>query len=144
MIRSRQLVLASVMIASGLGLWWAAPNWAQDKPKANADLQLKAFMRQKLAACSEILEGVTTENSALVKSGAATLTELSKAEQWRVSNDVMYRQYSEEFQRNAKKLADAAEKGNFDDVTLKWIDATLSCVECHKFVRGIRLADNNM
>lgn len=141
MIRSHPVLFASAAIVCGLGLWLAVPNWAQEKAKPNPDLKLKAFMRQKLAACGEILEGVTTENAALIQSGAATLTELSKAEEWRVSNDVMYRQFSEEFQRNAKKLAEAAEKGNFDDVTLKWIDTTLSCVECHKFVRGIRIAD---
>ncbi|MBI1348276.1 hypothetical protein GC163_18535 [bacterium] len=144
MSRTRLFAMVSLTLLAGVSLWFTSSNWAQEKApekaKVQADLPLKAFMRQKLAASSEILEGITTENSALVKSGAETLTELSHTEKWRVSNDVIYKQFSEEFQRNAKKLADAAEKGNYDDVTLKWIDVTLSCVECHKFVRGLRLA----
>lgn len=142
---ARRFFVAAIVLACGVGYWVANPSWGQDakaaKPKPGADdVQLRTFMRQKLEACHQILEGIATDNGPLVKSGADTLTELSNAEKWRVSNDVMYRQFSDEFQRTAKKLSAAADKGNFDDVTLKWIDATLKCVECHKFVRGMRIA----
>ena len=146
--------MRNVMLRCGVGLaaiilgaagWLSAGGASQraagQDAAAKRDVELRAFMRKKLEACSEILEGITTEDAALVKSGATTLTTMSGAEKWRVSNDVMYKQFSEEFQRTATKLAAAADKGNFDDVTLKWIDATLTCVECHKFVRGMRLAD---
>lgn len=143
LLRLRPLV-AAIAIALIVG-WLGLPNAAsfviaQDAPKKR-DEALRTFMRQKLEACSQILEGITTEDAALVQQGAGTLAKMSAAEKWRVSNDVMYKQFSEEFQRTANKLSASAEKGNFDDVTLKWIDATLSCVECHKFVRGMRLAD---
>uniref|UniRef100_A0A7C2P3Y0 Cytochrome C n=1 Tax=Schlesneria paludicola TaxID=360056 RepID=A0A7C2P3Y0_9PLAN len=131
-------ILAVGLLSAG---WFAqAAAQARAQEKAAKDADLRAFMRKKLDACSQILEGLTTENGPLAKAGADALTELSSAEKWRVSNDVVYKQFSEEFQRTAKKLADSAEKGNFDDVTLKWIDATLSCIECHKFVRGMRIA----
>lgn len=135
----RWSVLVPMLV--GLAACWFGTTVVNGQDAGRKDASVQKFMRQKLEACSQILEGITTEDAALVKAGANTLAAMSAAEKWRVSNDVMYKQFSEDFQRTANKLTAAAEKGNFDDVTLKWIDATLSCVECHKFVRGMRLAD---
>ncbi len=82
-----------------------------------------------------------TEDSDLVVKGAKVLIEMSAAEKWQVKHDVMYKQYSTEFQQAAKKLVESAQKDNFDGAALKWIDTTMKCIECHKFVRGARLAD---
>lgn len=109
---------------------------AREKP----DVEQSIFMRKKLDASNQILEGLVTEDAELIAKGAKVLIEMSSAEKWHVHNDVMYRQFSKEFQQTAKKLVEAAEKENFDGVALKWIDTTMKCIECHKFVRGIRLA----
>ncbi len=146
-MRIQRFTAITLLVACcGLGYAIGTPGWGQDakpaRPKPGTkEAQLKIFMRQKLEACHQILEGIATENGELIKSGADTLTELSAAEEWRVSNDVLYRQFSMEFQQTAKKLSEAAAKENFDEVTLKWISATLSCVDCHKFVRGMRIAN---
>lgn len=128
------MVLTSTMTAA----IWSVRGFTQDpEPKK---LLLRDFMRRKLEASNKILEGLVTEDGELIAVGAETLAEMSTAEQWRVSNDVMYKQFSEEFQRAARKLKTAAEKEKFDDVALKWIAVTMSCIECHKWVRGIRIA----
>jgi hypothetical protein len=125
------------LVVCGFSGWLAS----QEKGKApNKEEELRLFMRKKLDACNQILEGIVTEDGPMVVAGAKTLNELSGAEKWRVSNDMLYRQQSDDFQRATKKLMEAAEKERFDDVTLKWIDTTLSCVECHKWVRGMRIA----
>lgn len=122
------------------GLWFTNSGLSQDKKPATKDEELRTFMRKKLDACNQVLEGLVTEDGPMIAAGAKALNELSHAEKWRVSNDVIYRQFSEEFTRTTKKLQTAAEKENYDDVALKWIDTTLSCVECHKWVRGMRIA----
>jgi hypothetical protein len=104
------------------------------------DLSLEQFMRQKLEACGNILEGLTSEDSDLVLDGAKTLNEMSKAEKWHVKNDVLYRQLSNEFQRTTKGLVDAAQERKFDTAALRWMDTTMKCLECHRFVRGTRVA----
>ena len=109
-------------------------------PAPKLDLDQRKFMRKKLEASSQILEGLATENPALITQGARVLAEMSDAEHWNVQNDVMYRQLSSEFQRTATGLRDAAETNNFDAAALKWIDTTMKCIECHKFVRGTRIA----
>lgn len=116
------------------------PGVSQEKKPTKEEV-LREFMRKKLDASNQILEGLVTEDAKMISVGAQTLNEMSGAEEWRVSNDLVYRQFSEEFQRSTKKLQQAAEKGNFDDVALKWIDTTMGCVECHKWVRGMRVAD---
>ncbi|MBS0201291.1 MAG: hypothetical protein JSS49_00220 [Planctomycetes bacterium] len=97
-------------------------------------------MRRKLDASNQILEGLLTEDTELITKGSASLMEMSGAELWQVRNDVMYKQYSAEFQQSAKKLMEAAKKDNFDSAALRWIDTTLKCIECHKYVRGARIA----
>jgi len=140
MRNSRIGLAVAVITIIFAGIWFAAPGMSQDKKPSKKDEELRTFMRKKLDACNQVLEGLVTEDGLMVIAGAKALNELSNAEKWRVSNDPIYRQFSEEFTRTTKKLQSAAEKENFDDVALKWIDATMSCVECHKWVRGMRVA----
>lgn len=109
-------------------------------PEAKEELDQAKFMRKKLEASNAVLEGLVTENAQNIMQGARVLAEMSAAEQWQVKNDAMYRQFSSEFQRSATLLRDEAEKQNFDAAAVKWIDVTLKCIECHKFVRGLRIA----
>ena len=113
-------------------------------PDAKLDLELSTFMRKKLEASNQILEGLTVEDAELIIKGATLLLELSSAERFQVQHDVMYRQFSGEFQRTAKGLLEAAEKKNFDAAALKWMDTTMKCLECHKFVRGTRIAGSRL
>lgn len=106
---------------------------------AKDDQSLSAFMRKKLDASSKILEGLTTEDSKLAIEGADALLALSKAEIWNVISDEDYREFNREFRSSVRKLRDAAEKGNFDNATLQWMDSVKSCVECHKYVRSQRV-----
>jgi hypothetical protein len=138
------LMLAVVVVVSARNA--DARNQAQEgnkqKNDAKLDLEQSKFMRKKLEATGQILEGLTTEDEDLIIKGAKILVEMSMAEKWQVQHDVMYKQFSNDFQRSAKALLQAAEKKNFDAAALKWIDTTMKCIECHKFVRGARLADN--
>lgn len=137
-VRNMGLIGFVVLITTGTAVSWSVRGFTQDpEPKK---LLLRDFMRRKLEASNKILEGLVTEDGELIAAGAETLAEMSTAEKWRVSNEAMYKQFSEEFQRAARKLKAAAEKEKFDDVALKWIAVTMSCIECHKWVRGIRIA----
>ncbi len=139
-------VLALVAVVVGATAFNESRLASQEKgkdkkaPDAKLDRDLSVFMRAKLDASNQVLEGLVTEDAGLIRKGAEALAEMSKAEKWKVSNDVMYRQFSGEFQRAVAKLAEAAEKEKFDQAALKWIDTTMSCIDCHKFVRGARLA----
>ena len=141
--------LAVLTGATTVTLWvLSVGGTADDKPKpaARADdaplaaTELQAFMRKKLEASNQILEGLTTDDLGMVKDGARQLNELSRAERWRVSNDPIYRQFSGDFRETTQQLIKAAEEGNADRAAMKWMDATISCLDCHRFVRGMHVA----
>ncbi len=102
------------------------------------DVSLSAFMRKKLDSSSTILEGLTVEDSEMIVRGAKELLQLSKVEKWQVFVDSEYREYSDGFRTNVKKLEEAGRKGNFDNAALQWFDTMKSCVECHQHVRNER------
>lgn len=135
-IRNRwiaRLVLATVVLAPLFMRQAATPlAFAAD------DSDLRSFMRKKLDASSKILEGLTVEDTELIRKGAASLLEMSKAEQWNVLLDEDYREYNREFRSLIRKLDKAAESNNFDNALLQWLDATKACIDCHQHVRDQR------
>jgi hypothetical protein len=71
-------------------------------------------MRKKLGASNRILEGLVTEDFELIQKGADELVTISSAEKWRIINDAMYNQHSNQFIRVAKNLQVAAKEKNLD------------------------------
>ena len=104
------------------------------------DRPLAKFMRGKLTAANLVLEGIATEDFDLVEKGAVQLQVISKAEKWRVTEDPLYGHHSDEFQRIIKRLQKHAEEKSLDGVSLSYVQMTMSCVECHRFVRNELIA----
>jgi hypothetical protein len=102
---------------------------------------LSRFMRQKLQASTLILEGLCTEDLERIQQGTETLLKMSHEEQWRVSNDVMYRRYSREFVSAVEELKKEAEDGDMDGTSMSWVNVTMKCLKCHEWVRNTVLAD---
>jgi len=101
--------------------------------------RLSTFMRHKLSHSGEILEGLTTENLEQVARNAQALSLLSLESQWKVFQTPEYNRRSIEFRREVDALRAAAKDGNLDGATLYYVKATMSCVECHKYVRNTPL-----
>lgn len=110
---------------------------AQKEKEQAKDAPLAKYMRQKLKASNQILEGLVTEDMKLVRTGAAQLEKMSKEEQFMVLNDAIYRQFSLDFQRSVEQLQKDAEKNSVDAASLTWIKTTLNCIECHKYTKGM-------
>jgi hypothetical protein len=117
------------------------------KAKGNADKQnepehaLQRFMRQKLQASNLILEGLCTENLKMVSEGSDTLMKMSREEHWRVSNDMMYRRYSEQFVSAVEELKHEADDLDMNGASTAWVDVTMKCLRCHEWVRNTVVAD---
>jgi cytochrome c556 len=158
MVRSHRVGIAVGLFSLVLGscYWLTAGNAqpqdaskspAQEKtsdarPNQDKEPALAKFMRAKLQASSQILEGLCTEDFALIEKGAETLNTMSREERWRVSNDVMYRQHSAEFRNSVENILKAAQdKQNIDTAALAWTKTTLNCIECHRWVRNTLVAD---
>lgn len=132
------LTVSAIAILGTAGLVWNGYRADAADDDSTPDLSLSAFMRKKLDASSQILEGLTVEDSELIEKGAKALLKLSKAEKWQVLVSPEYREYSDEFRTDVKRLEEAATKANFDNAALQWFDVMKGCIECHKHVRDER------
>ncbi|MEI7698775.1 MAG: hypothetical protein WCK86_03195 [Planctomycetia bacterium] len=113
-----------------------------ERPEKNEDPKhiLSKFMRQKLQASSQILEGLCTEDLEMVSEGSAVLLQMSNEERWRVSNDIMYRRYSQEFATAVEELQKESKDQDMDGTSLAWVNVTMKCLKCHEWVRNTVLA----
>ena len=96
-------------------------------------------MRAKLEASRTVLEGLVTENFDQVKAGAQKMSVMSKAAEWQVVKGPIYNQHSAEFQRASERLLKQAKEKNLEGATLSYMQLTMNCVTCHKYVRGAKL-----
>lgn len=119
------------------------------KPKKNSQpgqkkLAVKAFMRGKLDATKQVLEGLVTENYDLIQRGSDKMRVMSMRAEWNVVQGPIYGQYSASFRRSAELIAKAAKEKNVDGASLVFLQLTMNCVNCHKFTRenqGIKVPE---
>ena len=111
----------------------------QDKPEKRP---LSDFMQQKLDASNEILRGLMTDDLELVEENADKLLDMSREEKWRASNDMMYLQHSSQFGNAVDELREKAKDGSMDGASLAWINVTMSCIQCHNWVRNTIMVDD--
>ena len=83
-----------------------------------------------------MLEGLATEDYDLIITKGTRLSAMSKEAGWRVFENPDYDHQSVTFRRHVDSLVKAARDKNLDDATLAYVRVTMSCVDCHKLVRG--------
>jgi cytochrome c556 len=96
----------------------------------------KEFMRDKLELSQRVLEGLATEDYDLIIAKGTRLSAMSKEADWRLFENPDYDQQSVTFRRHVNALVKAAKDKNLDAATLAYVRVTMSCVDCHKLVRG--------
>jgi cytochrome c556 len=124
-----KLLLLVVLLVAVAGLSVAL---AQSKRSRAA----KEFMRDKLELSQRVLEGLATEDFDLIVAKGTRLSAMSKEADWRLFENPDYDQQSIVFRRHVNSLVKAAKEKNLDAATLAYVRLTMSCVDCHKLVRG--------
>jgi cytochrome c556 len=132
----------SLLIACAIALTAAGLNglFAQSKRQRAA----KEFMRDKLELSQKVLEGLATEDYDLITAKATKLSAMTQEADWRVFENPDYDQHSATFRRHADALVRSAKNKNLDGATLAYVRLTMSCVDCHKYVRGRIVARANI
>jgi len=96
------------------------------------------FMQLKLDHSQKILEGLVREDFEAMAKHSQELSLLSIDASWQVLQTAEYAQQSLEFRRAADALTAAAKKKNLEGAALGYVDVTMKCVNCHKYVRSVR------
>ena len=94
-------------------------------------------MRRKLEYTHNILQALMLENFDAIERNSERLRQLSEASNWNVIRTHEYTRHSSEFSRAVDALKKAAQEKDLDATALAYVEMTLKCVQCHKYVRGV-------
>ena len=127
------------VIGCGMVLWLAMlAGQGQPEPKINT----KDVMKFKLHFAQRVLEGITMENFELIATNAQKLASLSQAADWSIRQTPEYQKFTTDYARQANALSKAAKDRNVDAATVAYFQLTVSCVNCHRYLRGASTVEN--
>jgi hypothetical protein len=124
--------VAAAVLAALVG-WLPAGPAAEPDPLRPDDVAV--FMRAKLDHASEVLEGLSLADFEKIRRGGQLLALASQASSWQVLQSEEYARQSVAFRRACERLERAATEKNLDAAALAWMDVTMKCVQCHRYVR---------
>lgn len=104
--------------------------------------RLSELMRQKLDHSQQLLAAVVLGDHVDVERFAHELVLISEASTWSPLQTPEYLHYASDFRESANTLIEDAQARNLDGVSLAYMEMTLTCVQCHKHVRGSRMAES--
>jgi len=127
-------LLITILTLAFVGTWWSQAQTAT-KPTT------KEIMAEKLDYAHFLLNGIATENFDLLANNAEKLNQLSQSTVWRQGRTPEYEALSADFRRHVVALTKAAKDRNLDAASLAYVQISLSCVNCHKYMRGVKTAE---
>ncbi len=130
-MKAATLVLVIGLSVAGVGI--AFP----DSPPLQT---LQEIMQMKLGHAQGVLEAIVLDDFEGVETHAQQLLRLSETTTWNVLRTPEYRRYSGGFRDAASNLIEEARARNLDGAALAYVELTLKCVQCHKELRGARMA----
>lgn len=133
------LLCTALLLAIPLG--WAVlgaedPRKRIESPKEGEEVA--ALMHQKLEQAQKVLEGVALGDFDRISKASSEIVQISKRAQFLVMRTPKYDLYANDFRRSAEALIQNAKDRNLDAAALTYVDLTLTCVRCHKYVREVR------
>ena len=109
-----------------------------DKSSKTAEL-----MKKKLKYSQNVLEGIALNDFDKIGDNADELMNVSKQAEWAVVKTPEYELFSNQFRKTVESMAQNAKAKNLDGAALDYMDLTMTCVKCHKYVRETRMTRLN-
>ena len=128
-------VMGIVVVALLALTSWLLPTGHAAEPATLRPDDVAVFMRAKLDHSSEVLEGLSLADFEKIRRGGQLLALASQASSWQVLQSEEYARQSVAFRRACERLERAATEKNLDAAALAWMDVTMKCVQCHRYVR---------
>ncbi len=123
-------LLVTLVAASACGS--GEPDKKADEDKASV------WMKKKLEFSQNILAGLTRSDFTAVHDNAEAMGYLGHLEKWVRADVPGYKQQMSYFEFANKELIREAKEKNLEGATLAYNQLTVSCVQCHKVVRGAK------
>lgn len=101
---------------------------------------LGSVMHDKLGHAQKILEAVVTSDWPSLELHSRQLEELTNKPGWTVLRYPEYATHSAAFVRAVQALHAAAIRRDLDEAPKAYVNVTLQCVECHRYIARQRIA----
>jgi hypothetical protein len=131
-MKTRSLWILGAAALTTVTLWW-------NTTATGADSSTAEVMKQKLTHTQDVLRGIALEDYAAIEVSAKKLNQLSQATGWFARQTPEYELFTAEMRRQTDALGRAAKNRNIDAATLAYFQLTVSCVNCHKYMRGSKV-----
>jgi hypothetical protein len=101
---------------------------------------MEKFMTRKLAAAQRALEGVASDDHALIQKATAEMIELSRQAAWEQMASYRFVQDTTDFVAAAEFLSRMADAKDVEGTSLAFMRLTMTCTNCHNHVRTSSVA----
>ncbi|MFN7450515.1 MAG: hypothetical protein ACK5RF_19705 [Pirellula sp.] len=115
------------------GSFWVG--WGKTQEKRVGQDRLNGFMQLKLDHAKGILEGLSNEDFNAISQNAQGLATLSLESSWNAYTTPEYLALSTDFRRAVRMMTEAASEKNLDRAALAYVNTTVQCIECHRYMR---------
>jgi hypothetical protein len=106
----------------------------------NQGPELNTVMREKLGHAQKILEAVVTSDWTSLETHSRELEQLTRDPRWMVLKYPEYSKHSAAFVQAVQALHTAAAQHDLEDTPKTYVNMTLKCVECHRYLARDRIA----
>jgi cytochrome c556 len=123
-------------LAISFGLFAVASSPAQEKKPGDAKSEV--WMKAKLEASHNILDGLTKPDFAKIRANAEAMSFLGFLESWTRGDMQDYKRQVVHFDFANRELIRQAREENLEGATLAYNQLVVSCVQCHRIVRDAK------
>ena len=134
----RILIIAVPACAIALSMMRLHGNPAEQSGQKS---ELRTFMQLKLDHTKGILEGSAMEDFQQIAKDAQALNALSLQSSWNAHTTLEYLDHSGDFRRALNVITKAAHEENLDRAALGYVNLTVQCMECHRYLRQKQATD---
>jgi len=100
------------------------------------DNPTEQLMRVKRDYAHRLLDAVVQEDFAAVREQAFRLKTIAETSDWKAIDSPEYVRRSDAFLAATVRLVEAARERQGDAVALAYMDLTLKCVQCHRYLKN--------
>jgi hypothetical protein len=135
----KSLCATLVLAVLALGVRGHGDDPKKDEKKDPKKGSVAELMQKKLKNSQKILEGLALNDFEMIAKHADELVLVSRDAEWKVVSSPRYELFSDEFRRTTETMIKEAKDKNLDGAALAYVELTLQCVKCHKYVREVRM-----
>ena len=127
-------VCLSLFAMATIGLLWADDQKKDDKQPLNK------LMEVKLETSKNVLAAVAKNDFSQVEKNAQELTRISNELAKQFPRNAAFQELGKEYRHEVQGLVKASRAKNSEAMALAYVKTTLSCFNCHNYIRDAKIA----